>query len=235
MRVRRDFVHSTPHGTRPNRRSPTHETSTREWEAMMILWDQVFESTCVDASMVGTIRDVAQQGYEQLGRGCVLARISVQATSNGFGKKNHTEREKLHLSVERGIRQITNTRVQRTQIQYMPASIFHGSPVQDASQSTSATPGLSVPTKKEVDALWRAAGDKSTVLQLVGTSAHDPLETQGVLDANHTPSMGRSYHPERGELVLFLAMNYHGRNLVGADVVVEDTPHTLKAKTNPGF
>lgn len=212
-----------------------HETSTREWEALMILWDQVFENTCVDASMVRTIREVAQLGYEQLGRGCVLARVYVQAKSNGFGKKNRNVEEKLHLRVEGGVRQITNTQVQRTQIQYMPASMLPGSPLQDASQSTRATPGLSVPTKKEVHALWRAPGDKSTVLELVGTPAPNPGETQVAPDASHIPSMGRSYCPEQGELVLFLAMNYQGRNLVGADVVVEDTPHALKAKTNLSF
>lgn len=212
-----------------------HETSTREREALMILWDQVFENTCVDASMVRTIREVAQQGYEQLGRGCVLARVYVQTKSNGFGKKNRNVEEKLHLRVERGVRQITNTQVQRTQIQYMPASMLPGSPLQDASQSICAAPGLSVPTKKEVDALWRAAGDKSTVLELVGTPVPNPGETQAAPDASRISSMGRSYYPEQGELVLFLAMNYHGRNLVGADVVVEDTPHALKAKTNLGF
>eukprot|EP00894_Picocystis_sp_ML_P002142 jgi/Pico_ML_1/52659/g3335.t1 len=109
---------------------------------MMILWDQVFESTCEDESVVHTIQDVARQG----------------------------------------------------------------SHAQDASQATRKAPAIPVPTEKET-----------------------------VVDLNVSDQMGGPYQPDQGELVLFLAMIFQGLNIVGADVVVESAPGTLKTKMDLGF
>lgn len=205
--------------------------AAQEFETMMILWDQVFESTCEDESVVHTIQDVARQGYEHMGRGCVLARVHVQTTSNGFGKGGG----KLQLGAENGVRKVTNTNVERTEIKYMPAAIFHSSHAQDASQATRKAPAIPVPTEKEVNALLRAAGDKSTIVDLIGAPSPHQVAAQTVVDLNVSDQMGGPYQPDQGELVLFLAMNFQGLNIVGADVVVESAPGTLKTKMDLGF
>eukprot|EP00894_Picocystis_sp_ML_P002145 jgi/Pico_ML_1/52662/g3337.t1 len=138
---------------------------------MMILWDQVFESTCEDESVVHTIQDVARQG----------------------------------------------------------------SHAQDASQATRKAPAIPVPTEKEVNALLRAAGDKSTIVDLIGAPSPHQVAAQTVVDLNVSDQMGGPYQPDQGELVLFLAMNFQGLNIVGADVVVESAPGTLKTKMDLGF
>lgn len=193
---------------------------------MMILWDQMFELCCEDADLVGRILDVSRKGYDRFGKGCVLARVYVKPSSIGFGSQG----SKLVLGVEHGIRKVENAKVVRWEIKYMPARIFQVERPSDVPQDEFQDPSLPVPDPKEIDTLLRAAGDKSTLVKLIGAPLQEQDASQVLVDLYQQESLDGPYHPEKGEVVLFLGLNLQGLNVVGADVVMESGQGTLQTR-----
>ncbi|KAG0553833.1 hypothetical protein KC19_12G042500 [Ceratodon purpureus] len=205
--------------------------SAHDWsfDALMLVWDEVFDRCCEDSGRAGVIRALGRKGLERFGSGCVLVQETVRTLPRGSasGFSNHARSSTKSLDEPPAYETLTWTAeyVPRTFV-FDPSLAPEAAGVMDGSEEA---PVLDVTNQvledvplvsREVLFSVLRGMDRTRIVGLTGDELSSVAIENGPIEPPAPDAGGEApYNPRNEELVLMLVVKVDGQPAVGADVV----------------